>query len=50
MKPGVGCHALFQGIFLIQGLNLRLLSLLHWQVVFLALAPLGKPLLNLLGV
>ena len=26
----MGCHALLQGIFLIQGLNL---SLLHWQAV-----------------
>ena len=28
-NTGVGCHALLQGIFLTQGLNLRLL---HWQV------------------
>ena len=28
-NTGVGCHALLQGIFLSQGLNLRLLSLLH---------------------
>ena len=27
----VGCHALLQGIFLTQGLNPCLLSLLHWQ-------------------
>ena len=27
----VGCHFLLQGIFLIQGLHLRLLPLLHWQ-------------------
>ena len=26
-----GCHFLLQGIFLTQGLNLRLLCLLHWQ-------------------
>ena len=26
---GLGCHGLFQGIFLAQGLNLRLLCLLH---------------------
>ena len=31
---GVGCHFLLQGIFLIQGLNLCLLSLLHWQADF----------------
>ena len=29
-NTGVGCHALLQGIFLTQGLNL--LCLLHWQV------------------
>ena len=28
---GVGCQALIQGIFLTQGSNLCLLSLLHWQ-------------------
>ena len=28
---GVGCHALLQGIFPTQGLNLSLLHLLHWQ-------------------
>ena len=28
---GVGCHALFQGIFQTQGWNLCLLCLLHWQ-------------------
>ena len=27
---GVGCHALLQGIFLTQGSNRCLLSLLHW--------------------
>ena len=26
-----GCHALLQGIFLTQGLNLHLLVLLHWR-------------------
>ena len=36
------CHALFQGIFRIQGLNLRLLHLLHWQAGSLPLAPPGK--------
>ena len=29
---GVGCHFLLQGIFLIQGLNTRILHLLHWNV------------------
>jgi len=38
----VGCHALFQGIFLTQGLNPCLLRLLHWQVGSLPLAPHGK--------
>ena len=37
---GVGCHALFQGTFLMEGLNPRLLN---WQVKFLARAPPGKP-------
>ena len=35
----VGCHVLLQGIFLTQGLNLSLLSLLHWQADSLPLAP-----------
>ena len=39
----VGCHALLQGIFPIQGLNPRLLHLLHWQAGSLPLAPPGKP-------
>ena len=39
-NSGLNCHALFQGIFLIQGSNL--LSLLHWQVSPLLLAPPGK--------
>ena len=29
-----GLHALLQGIFLTQGLKLRLLHLLHWQVLY----------------
>ena len=33
----------FRGIFPIQGLNLHLLSLLHWQAGSLPLAPPGKP-------
>ena len=41
-NTGVGCHALLQGIFLTQGWNPRLLSLLHWQAVHLPLAPPGK--------
>ena len=31
-NTGVGCHVLLQGIFPTQGLNLRLLHLLNWQV------------------
>ena len=38
------CHALFQGIFPSQGLNLHLLHLLHWQASSLPLAPPGKPI------
>ena len=30
-NTGVGCHALLQGIFLTQGSNLHVLSLLQWQ-------------------
>ena len=40
---GVGCHALFQGIFPTQGSNPHLLSLLHWQAGSLPLVPPGKP-------
>ena len=42
-STGVGCHFLLQGIFPIQGLNLCLLCLLHWQTGSLPLAPPGKP-------
>ena len=38
-----GCHALLQRTFLIPGLNLSLLCLLHWQAGSLPLAPAGKP-------
>ena len=37
--PGVGCHVLFQGIFLTKELNSLLLCLLHWQAGSLPLAP-----------
>ena len=37
----MGCHAILQGIFLIQELNLRLL---HWQVDSLLLSHQGSPL------
>ena len=39
----VGCHAVFQGIFPIQGLNPHPFCLLHWQVGALPLVPPGKP-------
>ena len=37
----VGCHFLSQRIFLTQGLNLRLLCLLHWQTDSSPLSPSG---------
>ena len=40
------CHALLQGIFSTQGLNLCLLCLLHWQLDSLPLVPPGKPLVS----
>ena len=39
----MGCHALFQGIFPTQGLNPRLLCLLHYQAGSLTLMQPGKP-------
>ena len=39
----MGCHALLQGIFPIQGLNLHLL---HLKADSLPAEPLGKPLLR----
>ena len=39
----MGCHALFQRIFLTQKLNPRLLHLLLWQLCSPPLAPPGKP-------
>ena len=39
----MGCHALLQGIFPTQGLNVRVLRLLHWQAHSLPVAPPGKP-------
>ena len=41
---GVGCHALLQGIFPTQGLNLHLLCLLQWRAGSLPLAPPEKAL------
>ena len=40
-ETGVGCHFLFQGIFLTQGSNPSLLRLLYWQVNSLPLCHLG---------
>ena len=47
-NTGVGCHFFFQGIFLIQGLNLRPLHLLHWQAGSLPLSHLGSLLDSML--
>ena len=41
-NTGVGCHALLQGIFPTQGLNLHLLHLRHWRAGSLPLAPPGR--------
>ena len=41
-NTGVGCHALLQGIFLMQGLNPHLLRLLHCRAGYLPLASPGK--------
>ena len=42
-NTGVGCYALLQGIFPIQGLNPYLLCLLHWQEGSSPLIPPAKP-------
>ena len=42
-NTGVGCHFLLQRLFLTQGLNPRLLSLLYWQAYSLPLCHLGNP-------
>ena len=42
-NTGVGCHFLYQGIFLTQGSNPHLLKLLHWQADSLTLHHLGGP-------
>ena len=41
-NTGVDCHFLLQGIFLMQGLTLCLLHLLHWQTDSLPLSHLGS--------
>ena len=42
-NTGAGCHFHLQGIFMTQGLNPRLLNLLHCQVDTLLLSCLGIP-------
>ena len=46
---GLGPGSLLQGTFLIEGLNLHLLHLLHWQVDSLLLHHLGIPWTGVLG-
>ena len=46
----MGCHALLQGIFLTQELNLRLLRLLHWQMCTLPRWPPREPIPNVSSV
>ena len=46
MNNGVGCHFFLQGIFPNQGLNPRLLRLLHWQGDSLSLSHLRNPSLK----
>ena len=44
-NAGVGCHFLLQGIFLTQGSNTHVPSLLDWQAESFATEPPGKPTL-----
>ena len=47
-NSGVGFHFLFHGVFFpIEGSNLRLLQLLHWQRGSLPLSHLGSPISGL---
>ena len=43
-NTGVGCHALFQGIFLTKRMNPHLSCVLCWQASSLPLEPPGKPI------
>ena len=43
-NTGVGCHALIQRIFPIQGSNPHLFCLLHWQAGSLPRVPPGEPI------
>ena len=45
-NTAVGCHALLQRIFPIQGSNPCLLHLLHWQADCFPLRHLGSPQIN----
>ena len=47
---GVGCHFLLQGIFPTQGLNPRLLHLLHCRQIILPLSHWGSPALLYLSI
>ena len=49
-NTGVCCHALLQGFFQTWGSNPSLLHVLHWQVAFLPLMSLGKPLVATGGI
>ena len=47
---GMGCCVLLQGISLMQGSNLRLLCLLHYQAGSLSLRAMYDPAIPLLGI
>ena len=47
---GMGCCVLLQGISSMQGLNLRLLCLLHYQAGSLSLRAMYDPAIPLLGI
>ena len=49
-NTGVGCHFLFQGIFLTQGSNPSLLCPLHRQADSLPMSHLGNPLVYIILV
>ena len=49
-NTGVGCCFLLQGIFKTQGLNPHLLHLLHWQVDYLSLCHIRKPMYTLVYI
>ena len=45
-NTGMDCHALLQGLFLTQGLNLYLLWLLHFRLILYHWATRGSPLMD----